>query len=176
MDWAKTHVTSTLHVCWGAQAGLYHLYGVPKYALPEKRFGIFAQTVRLASPLMEGLSPAFPMPNSRHTEIRRPDIEHTEGVDILAESAEAGLCICASRQHRDFYVLGHFEYPVWTLGDEYRRDLGKRDDVNLPQHYYPNDDPSAQPHCNWRAAATLFYNNWINHYVCRREADENINV
>lgn len=158
-------------------AALYHFYGIPKYLLPAKRFGVFTVTpADLHHPIFSGFDDTFSMPNSRHTEIRRPDIEHTEGVDILAESAEAGLCICASRQHRDFYVLGHFEYPVWTLGDEYRRDLGKRDDVNLPQHYYPNDDPNAQPHCNWRAAATLFYNNWINHYVCRQEADENINV
>ena len=159
IDWADRAVRSTLYVCWGAQAGLYHLYGVPKYALPEKRFGIFAQTVRLASPLMEGLSPAFPMPNSRHTEVRAADILRHPSLRILADSPESGVGVVASADHRRVFIVGHLEYEPLTLDKEYRRDLSRQLPIHQPEHYYRHDNPEAGVDFVWQASAVQFYGN-----------------
>ena len=166
LDWARTHVRSTLYLCWGAMAALYYFYAIPKHLLPTTCFGVFdtiPSSWRL--PSVRGLDDVFRMPNSRHTEIHAADVEATPGISVIAHSPEAGVSIVASSHGHEFYGLGHLEYPVWTLGNEYRRDLGKRDDVDIPQHYYPNDNPACQPQATWRSAATLFYNNWVQYYV-----------
>ncbi len=174
-NWSRTHVRSTLYLCWGAMAALYHFYGIPKHQLTTKRFGVFSVYPCITNaPIFHGFDDIFLMPNSRHTEIRHSDIEQVKEVEIIADSTEAGICMAASWKHADFYVLGHLEYPVWTLGDEYHRDLGKRNDVDLPQHYYPGDNATRKPLCNWRSAATLFYTNWIKYYVCPPNNEENI--
>lgn len=166
LDWARTHVRSTLYLCWGAMAALYHFYAIPKHLLPTKCFGVFdTMPSSGALPIFRGMDDVFRMPNSRHTEIHAADVEATPGISVIAHSPEAGVSIVASSHGHEFYVLGHLEYPVWTLGNEYRRDLGKRDDVDIPQHYYPNDNPACQPQATWRSAATLFYNNWVQYYV-----------
>lgn len=133
-DWARTHVTSTLYICWGAQAGLYHFYGVPKYPLEKKMFGIFKQKpLDLSQPIFRGFDDIFNMPHSRHTEVRREDIEKVPGLDIIAESPESGVSIVMARNGREFFVTGHLEYAPNTLDKEYKRDVGKRDDVELPK-------------------------------------------
>lgn len=166
-DWARTHVQSTLYLCWGAMAALYHFYGVPKHLLPTKRFGIFpCRHAGTEWPIFRGFDDVFQMPHSRHTEVRREDIDPVAGLDIIAESDEAGVSIVTSRHGREFYILGHLEYAPRTLDLEYRRDLALgRDDVETPQHYYPADDPAQPPMVTWRSAANLFYTNWINYYV-----------
>lgn len=165
-DWARTHVESTLYLCWGAMAALYHFYDVPKYQLPTKKFGVFP-TIPLDEqmPIFRGFDSVFNMPHSRHTEVRRDDIIRVPQLRIIAESPEAGVSIVESRDGREFYILGHLEYNPDTLDKEYKRDLGKRDDVEVPQHYYLNDDPNNEPLVTWRSAANLFYNNWLNYYV-----------
>ena len=166
MEWSKTHVHSTLHICWGAQAGLYHFYGVPKHPLSKKMFGIFRQkSLDPSLPIFRGFDDWFAMPQSRHTEVRREDIEKVPGLDIIAESPESGVSIVMARGGREFFVTGHLEYAPDTLDKEYRRDLGKRDDVDLPKNYYYHDDPTEEPLVTWRAHANLFYSNWINYYV-----------
>ena len=166
MDWSDGHVTSTLHICWGAQAGLYHFYGVPKYPLQKKMFGIFQQKpLDPSQPIFRGFDDIFNMPHSRHTEVRREDIEKVPGLDILAESPESGVSIVMARGGREFFVTGHLEYAPNTLDKEYKRDMGKRDDVDLPKNYYYHDDPNEEPLVTWRAHANLFYSNWINYYV-----------
>ncbi|HRM58360.1 MAG TPA: homoserine O-succinyltransferase [Prevotella sp.] len=163
---APTHVTSTLYICWGAQAGLYHFYGVPKYPLQKKMFGIFQQKpLDPSQPIFRGFDDVFNMPQSRHTEVRREDIEKVPGLDILAESPESGVSIVMARGGREFFVTGHLEYAPNTLDKEYKRDMGKRDDVDLPKNYYYHDDPNEEPLVTWRAHANLFYSNWINYYV-----------
>lgn len=165
-DWAKTHVTSTLYICWAAQAGLYHFYGIPKYPLPKKMFGIFPQRIidkRL--PIFRGFDDTFMMPHSRHTEIRHSDIERCKELKLIADSVDCGVSIVMARQGREFFITGHLEYAPNTLDNEYRRDVGVRDDVDLPRNYYPNDDPSQPPMVTWRAHANLFYNNWVNYYI-----------
>ena len=165
-DWARTHVTSTLFICWAAQAALYHYYGVPKYALSSKMFGIFPQHMLLPRlPIFRGFDDVFMMPHSRHTEVRRPDIEQHPELTLLAEGDESGVSIVMARGGREFFITGHLEYAPLTLDSEYRRDLGVRTDVGLPRNYYPADDPSRQPLVSWRAHANLFYNNWVNYYV-----------
>ena len=165
-DWAKTHVTSTLYICWAAQAGLYHFYGIPKYPLPKKMFGIFPQRIiDMRLPIFRGFDDTFMMPHSRHTEIRHSDIERCKELKLIADSADCGVSIVMARQGREFFVTGHLEYAPNTLDNEYRRDVGVRDDVDLPRNYYPNDDPSQPPMVTWRAHANLFYNNWVNYYI-----------
>lgn len=175
-DWARTHVTSTLYICWAAQAGLYYHYGVPKYPLPAKMFGIFPQTPLLPSlPIFRGFDDIFQMPHSRHTEIRREDIEAVtvpegspEGVHpltIIAESEESGVSIVMARGGREFFITGHAEYSPLTLDTEYRRDLGKGLPIDKPRHYYRNDDPDQGPLVSWRAHANLLFTNWLNYYV-----------
>ena len=165
-EWAKKHVTSTLYICWAAQAGLFYHHGVPKYPLPVKKFGIFPQyPLKPYEPIFRGFDDVFMMPHSRHTEIRREDIDDNPELVALADSQDSGLSIIMARGGREFFVTGHLEYSPNTLDTEYRRDLGKRDDVAMPVNYYKDDDPSKPPMCKWRSAADLFYNNWINYYV-----------
>ena len=165
-NWARTHVTSTLYICWAAQAGLYHFYGVPKYPLQKKMFGIFRQhTLQPQMPIFRGFDDFFMMPHSRHTEILRADIEARPELTLLAESEDSGVSIVMARNGREFFVTGHLEYAPNTLDNEYKRDFGVRDDVEMPRNYYLNNDPKQGPLVTWRAHANLFYNNWINYYI-----------
>ena len=164
--WADTHVTSTMYICWAAQAGLYYHYGVPKYQLPKKMFGIFQQhTLQPQIPLFRGFDDVFYMPHSRHTEVRREDIEKHNELEIVAESPESGVSIVMARGGRQIFVTGHMEYSPYTLDSEYRRDLGKRDDVDMPKNYYRDNDPQKAPNVTWRAHANLLFSNWINYYI-----------
>ena len=164
--WAKTHVQSTLFICWAAQAGLYFHYGIPKYPLEKKMFGIFEQHPIVPQlPIFRGFDDVFYMPHSRHTEIHREDIEQNPYLSIIAEGEESGVSVVVARGGREFYVTGHLEYAPRTLDMEYRRDIGKRDDVELPKNYYRDDNPDNDPLVRWRAHANLFYANWINYYV-----------
>ena len=164
--WARTHVTSTLYICWAAQAGLYYHYGIPKYPLQKKMFGIFPQhTLTPQLPIFRGFDDVFQMPHSRHTEIRREDILKNPQLTLIAESPECGVSMVMARNGREFFITGHLEYAPDTLDREYRRDRDVRDDVDLPCHYYFHDDPKQHPMVTWRAHANLLYNNWINYYV-----------
>ena len=164
--WAKTHVTSTLYICWAAQAGLYFHYGIQKYPLQKKMFGIFPQTkVDPLVPIFRGFDDVFYMPQSRHSEVRREDILACPDLQLLAESEESGVGIVMARGGREIFVTGHLEYAPDTLDREYRRDLGVRDDVELPVNYYRDNNPEQKPLVTWRSHANLFYNNWINYYV-----------
>lgn len=165
-DWAKTHVTSTLYICWAAQAGLFYHYGIQKYKLPMKKFGIFKQhPLRPLEPIFRGFDDEFMMPHSRHTEIRREDVLKVPELVPLADSEDSGLSIIMAREGREFFVTGHLEYAYNTIDNEYKRDLGKRDDVAIPENYYRDNNPNNPPVVTWRAAANLFYHNWINYYV-----------
>ena len=165
-EWVKTNVTSTLYICWAAQAGLYYHYGVPKYPLDRKMFGVFRQyPTDSRLPIFRGFDDVFQMPHSRHTEIRREDIVCRPELQIIAESPESGVSIVMARGGREFFITGHLEYAPNTLDNEYKRDRGVRDDVDLPHNYYRDDDPDKGPVVTWRAHANLLYNNWINYYV-----------
>jgi homoserine O-succinyltransferase len=166
MDWSDSHVYSTLHICWAAQAGLYHRYGVPKYPLSEKKFGVFLHKVMASNEsLLRGFDDQFFAPHSRHTEIRRDDIEKIPDLMLLAESDEAGVYIVASGDRRRYYVTGHSEYDPFTLKSEYDRDIGKGLTIRPPRNYFPNDDPSQPPEVRWRGHAHLLYSNWLNYSV-----------
>ena len=165
-NWARTHVTSTLYICWAAQAGLYHFYDIPKYTLREKKFGIFRQYPLIPDlPIFRGFDDSFMMPHSRHTEVRRSDIEKEPALQVIAESAESGVSMIMARGGREFFITGHLEYAPDTLDKEYKRDFGKRQDVAKPLHYYRDDDPTKGPVVSWRSHANLFFCNWINYYV-----------
>ena len=165
-EWARHNVTSTLYICWAAQAGLYYHYGVPKYALPKKMFGIFRQHVYdPRMPIFRGFDDTFMMPHSRHTEVRLDDIAANPELQLLADSPESGVSIVMARGGREFFITGHLEYAPNTLDNEYRRDKDIRTDVDLPRNYYIDDDPEKGPRVTWRAHANLFYSNWINYYV-----------
>lgn len=165
-NWSRTHVTSTMFLCWGAMAGLYHFYGIPKYPLPKKMFGIFQQqTLNPTLPIFRGFDDTFFMPQSRHTEVRKEDILAHKELEIIAESPESGVSIVMARGGREFFITGHLEYAPDTLDREYKRDKGKRDDVDVPVNYYMNNNPAKPPIVTWRAHANLFYSNWINYYV-----------
>ena len=164
--WADTHVTSTMYICWAAQAGLFYHYGIPKYHLSKKMFGIFKQyTLQPQIPLFRGFDDNFSMPHSRHTEVRREDIDKHKELEIVAESPESGVSIVMARGGRRIFVTGHMEYSPYTLDSEYRRDLGKRDDVEMPKNYYKDNDPHQAPLVTWRAHANLMFSNWINYYI-----------
>ena len=164
--WAKTHVTSTLYICWAAQAGLYFHYGIPKYSLKKKMFGIFQQkTIEPQLPIFRGFDDMFYMPHSRHTEIKEADILANPNLKLIANSPEAGASIVMARGGREFFITGHLEYAPNTLDKEYKRDKDIRDDVDLPINYYRDNNPDNEPVVTWRAHANLFYNNWINYYV-----------
>ena len=165
-DWARTHVTSTLYICWAAQAGLYYHYGIPKYNLPKKMFGVFPHTSLMPKlPIFRGFDDVFYIPHSRHTEIRKEDILQNQALTVIAESVQSGVGIVMARNGREFFITGHIEYAPDTLDKEYKRDVGIRTDVDIPVNYYPNDDYHLSPLVTWRAHANLFYNNWINYYV-----------
>ena len=166
MDWAETNVYSTFHICWGAQAGLYRRYGIPKYSLPAKMFGVFEhRTLIPTEKLLRGFDDTFLAPHSRHTEIRRTDLEKIPDLQILAESDDAGIYIVGSRDGRHIYITGHSEYDPLTLKAEYDRDVSKGLLINIPRNYFPNNDPSTQPLVRWRGHASLLYANWLNYYV-----------
>lgn len=165
-NWARTHVTSTLYICWAAQAGLYHFYNIPKHILSEKKFGIFRQYPLIPDlPIFRGFDDSFMMPHSRHTEVRRSDIEKEPALQVIAESAESGVSMIMARGGREFFITGHLEYAPDTLDKEYKRDFGKRQDVAKPLHYYRDEDPMKGPVVSWRSHANLFFCNWINYYV-----------
>lgn len=174
-DWARTHVTSTLYICWAAQAALYHFYQVPKHPLEKKRFGIFPQTpLDPLLPIFRGFDDMFMMPHSRHTEVWRSDIDKVDALRIIAEGPESGVSMVMAREGREFFITGHLEYAPDTLDKEYKRDAGKRDDVELPKNYYRDNDPAKGPLVTWRSHANLLFNNWINYYVYQ-ETPYNIN-
>ena len=165
-EWARHNVTSTLYICWAAQAGLYHHYGIPKYPLGKKMFGIFKHTIANPElPIFRGFDDEFHVPHSRHTEVRREDIECHPELSILAESEESGVYMVMAREGREIFLTGHSEYSPLTLDTEYRRDLAKGLPIEMPQHYYPNDDPEQPPLVRWRGHANLLFNNWLNYYV-----------
>ena len=167
MDYADKNVYCTLYICWGAQAGLYHHFGIPKYPLEKKLSGIFINyKTTVAEPLLRGFDDLFPSPQSRHTEIRREDIDKNPDLTVLAESEESGVLLVKSNNNRQIFMTGHLEYDTETLEMEYRRDLKKGlDNVDMPKHYFPNDNPTERPRSTWRSIAHLFYSNWLNYYV-----------
>ena len=165
-SWARTHVTSTLYICWAAQAGLYHHYGVPKYKLDKKMFGIFEhRTNNPLLPIFRGFDDVFYVPHSRHTEVRREDILKVKELELISESDESGVYMVMARGGREIFVTGHSEYSPLTLDTEYRRDLDKGLPIDMPVNYYRDNDPSKGPLVRWRAHANLFFQNWLNYYV-----------
>jgi homoserine O-succinyltransferase len=165
-DWARTHVTSTMYLCWGAMAALYHFYDIPKYPLQKKMFGIFGQyPLEPTLPIFRGFDDVFNMPQSRHTEVHRDDIEKVDDLKIIAQSPDSGVSMVMARGGREFFITGHLEYAPDTLDKEYKRDLDTRDDVELPFNYYRDNNPDNDPLVTWRAHANLLYSNWINYYV-----------
>ena len=166
MEWSKTHVTSTFHICWGAQAGLYYHYGVEKRPLEKKMFGVFEHGVnRTTSKLMRGFDSSFYVPHSRHTTVLREDIEKVPELEILSESDEAGVYIVFTKAGKQIFVTGHSEYDAATLDEEYRRDKDKGLAIDLPKNYYPDDDDTKPPMMRWRSHASLLYANWLNYFV-----------
>ena len=166
MDWSNTNVTSTLHICWGAQAGLYYHFGIHKYMLPKKKFGIYEHNVHhRKEPLLRGFDDVFYAPHSRHTGVSHDEIAACEDLTVLAESEEAGELILLSHDGRKVFVLGHLEYDRMTLDSEYKRDRAKGLDIDVPENYYPNDDPEQRPKLRWRGAANALFSNWLNYYV-----------
>lgn len=165
-EWAKTHVTSTFFICWGAQAGLYYNYGIPKYPLPEKMFGIFKHTMLdPLNPIFRGFDDEFYVPHSRYTEIHRDDILKKPELTLLSESEESGVYMVMARGGREFYITGHSEYSPYTLDKEYKRDLAKGLPIKMPKNYYINNDPARKPLVSWRAHANLLFANWLNYFV-----------
>jgi homoserine O-succinyltransferase len=166
MEWTKHHVTSTLYICWAAQAGLYHHYGVSKHPVDKKIFGVFKHT--LNNPyvqLVRGFDEEFLAPHSRHTDINREDVAKIKELEIISESAEAGVYIVASKDGRQIFVTGHSEYEPNTLKDEYDRDVAKGLPIDIPKNYFPGDDPSKPPRTLWKSHASLLFSNWLNYYV-----------
>ena len=166
LDYSLTHVFSTMHICWGAQAALYHHFGVPKYHLPQKKFGVYEHVInRRYTKLFRGFDDVFHCPHSRHSEMRREDIEKVGELEILAESEGAGVGIVKGGRYRHFYITGHLEYDGDTLAKEYFRDRDKGMDIAVPDNYFPGNDPTKPPRVNWRSHANLFFSNWLNFFV-----------
>ena len=166
MEWSKTHVTSTLHICWGAQAGLYYHYGIKKYTLSKKMFGIFPHKADYKnSMLLRGFDDVFMVPHSRHTAINREDVEKVDALKILASSDEAGVSIITTDKGRQIFVTGHLEYDFDTLKKEYDRDIAKGDKIDVPKNYFPDDNPEKTPLVTWRSNANLLFSNWLNYFV-----------
>lgn len=166
MEFTKTNVFSTFHICWGSQAGLYYHYGIPKYNLDEKCFGVFEHKVlNKKSKLLRGFDDVFYVPHSRHTEVREEDIEKIDSLEILSTSSDSGVYIVASKDGRRIFVSGHSEYDPCSLKSEYDRDISKGMDIKIPKNYYENDDPSKEPIVRWRSHATLLFTNWLNYFV-----------
>lgn len=165
-EWTKSHVYSTLHICWGAQAGLYYHYRIPKYPLDKKMFGIFPHKVEKPNhPLLKGFDEVFMVPHSRHTEIRREDIEKNPSLEILTSSEQAGIHIVADKTGRQFFITGHSEYDRDTIANEYFRDKDKGLDIDLPVNYFPENNPDKMPLYTWRCHANLMFSNWLNYCV-----------
>jgi len=166
MDWAQEHVTSTLHICWGAQAGFYHYYGIQKRQLPEKLFGLYSHKVQNRKvPLVRGFDDYFLAPHSRHTETPATDIHNCDKITVLAESNEAGVFLAYAENGKKIFVNGHPEYDRYTLDAEYKRDMDKGLSIHIPRNYYPNDDPTQKPKLQWRSHSNNLYTNWLNYYV-----------
>lgn len=166
MEWSKSNVYSTLHICWGAQAGLNYHYGIPKYQLEKKVFGVFKHFINdRNADLTRGLDDVFYAPHSRHTEVNREDIEKVEELDILSESDEAGIFIVANKNRRQIFITGHLEYERNTLSDEYFRDFDKGLDIEVPKNYFPGDNPNLEPIVTWRGSANVVFSNWLNYCV-----------
>lgn len=166
MDYARKNVFSTLYVCWGSFAGLYHHYGIPKYPLEKKLSGIFMNERSVeGEPLLRGFDDTFPIPQSRHTTLKKEDVLKCKDLTILAESAEAGVTIIKSNDNREIFMTGHLEYDTITLAEEYYRDLHKGLEVSLPKNYFPTNNVNRMPSSYWRSTAHLFYSNWLNYYV-----------
>ena len=166
MEWSKTHVTSTFHICWGAQAGLYYHYGVPKYPLPKKLFGVYKHSLDYKrSILFRGFDDTFSVPHSRHTTCKREDIEAVPEIRILASSPEAGVFACMTERGRQVFITGHSEYDADTLKKEYLRDKNAGLPIDLPKNYFPDDDEARDPVVTWRSCANLLYSNWLNYLV-----------
>lgn len=166
MKWSDTNVTSTMHICWGAQAGLYYHYGIKKELLPQKAFGVFEHKVlNRKIPLVRGFDDYFMAPHSRHTTVSREDIEKNEHLQILADSPEVGAFLVLGDGGKRIFIMGHPEYDRMTLDTEYKRDLAKGLEIEIPKNYYPNDNPDERPNLSWRSHANNIYTNWLNYYV-----------
>ena len=166
MAWSKTNVTSTFHICWGAQAGIYYHYGIQKRLLPKKLFGIYSHKVKhRKEPLVRGFDDYFLIPHSRYTEVPAEALHECKDLKILAESDKAGVLLCMSQDGRQIFIFGHAEYGRGTLRNEYVRDVNKGIEIEVPENYFPDDDPSKQPHLQWRATSQNLYSNWLNYYV-----------
>lgn len=166
MEWSKTHVHSTLHICWGAQAGLYYHYNIPKYSLEHKLFGVFPHTIlKKQSPLFRGFDDVFYVPHSRYTQNLSEDILAKPELELLAVSPQAGVFAVKSCDNRHFFITGHPEYDPETLSNEYFRDINRGLDIQVPVNYFPDNNPDNPPIVRWRSAAQLFYTNWLNYYV-----------
>jgi homoserine O-succinyltransferase len=174
-DWSKRHVTSSLFICWAAQAGLYHFYGIPKYPLPKKMFGVFKHRVlNDMLPIFRGFDDEYYIPHSRHTEIREEDILKIPGLFIVSKSPDAGVAMVMTPNGKQFFVTGHSEYSRYTLDTEYKRDLKKNLPIDIPVNYYPDDDSEREPVMMWRSHANLLFANWLNYYVYQ-ETPYNLN-
>jgi homoserine O-succinyltransferase len=166
MDWTKSHVTSTMFICWGAQAGLYHFYNIPKYPLEKKLFGVFDHTISMQNvPLVRGFDEVFQAPHSRYTEIRAEDILPLNNLMVVSSSKEAGIYLVTDNYGKQIFVTGHSEYDPSTLKEEYDRDLSKGLAINIPKNYFPDDDPGKMPRVRWKSHANLLFYNWLNYYV-----------
>ncbi|ASS90981.1 MAG: homoserine O-succinyltransferase [Bacillaceae bacterium] len=165
-EWTKENVTSTLHICWGAQAGLFYHYGIDKYMLPKKCFGVFEHKISDPSvKLLRGFDEIYYVPHSRHTDIDVEEVKKQKDLEILSYSDEAGVCLISSKDGRFIFLTGHPEYDATTLRDEYERDLARGLDIEIPKNYFPNDDPTKSPYNRWRSHANLLFVNWLNYYV-----------
>lgn len=177
MEWSKGHAFSTLHLCWGAQAGLYYHYGIQKHVLDKKMFGVFRHYVKNRKvPLVRGFDDIFYAPHSRHTEVRKEDIEKCENLTILAESDKAGVFLVIDKTGKQIFVMGHPEYDRLTLDSEYKRDKNKGLPIDVPVNYYPNDDDTQKPVLTWRSHGNILYSNWLNYYVYQDVPYEFINT
>ncbi len=166
MEWSKHNVTSTFHICWGAQAALYYHYGINKHLLPKKLFGVYEHyNVERNHPLLRGFNDVYNAPHSRHTTVYENEITAIPSLKVLSRSNDAGVYIAASNDGKQIFVTGHSEYDATTLNDEYVRDVDKGLDIAVPEHYFPGDDPTKAPHVTWRSHANLLYTNWLNYYV-----------
>ncbi len=168
MTWTRTHVYSTMYICWAALAGLYFHYGVPKYPLDKKLFGVFLHKAEVETPLLRGFDDVFPVPHSRHSELHREDVEKVKELEILSYSPLAGVYMVASRNGREIFITGHAEYERDTLKGEYFRDLGKGLPIEVPFNYFPGDNPNCEPIFSWRCHANLMYSNWLNYCVYQK--------
>nr|AGT02609.1 homoserine O-succinyltransferase [Strigomonas oncopelti] len=169
LDWSRTHVTSTMFICWAAQAALYHFYGIPKYPLEKKMFGVFeVDNLLPLHPMLRGFDDVFFAPHSRHTDVRKEDIVKHKDLDILAESRDAGVHMVAGRGGRELFITGHAEYSRMTLDAEYKRDADKGLPIEIPRNYYRDDDPQQMPVVRWRGHGNLMYTNWLNYFVYQK--------